>query len=59
MITKVFVRAVLLGGLLAGVFVLSAMAEGFLFRSTIIGSNTKTVIVGVSSGGAPWTVQPL
>jgi len=29
MITTVFVRAVLLGGLLAGVFAFSAMAEGF------------------------------
>src|SRR5260370_11575603 len=57
MISTVFVRAVLLGGLLAGVFVLSAMAEGFLFRSTIIGSNPNTVIGGVPSGGAPWTVQ--
>lgn len=57
MITNVFVRAVLLGGLLAGVFVPSAMAEGFLFRSTIIGSNPNTVIGGVPSGGAPWTVQ--
>ena len=57
MITKVFVRTVLSGGLLAGVFVLSAMAQGFLFSSTIIGSNPKTVIAGVPSGGAPWTVQ--
>jgi len=57
MIIKVFVRSVLMGGLLAGVFVLSAMAEGFLFRSTIIGSNPKTVIGGVPSGGAPWTVK--
>jgi len=57
MMTKVFVKAVLLGGLLAGVFAVSAMAEGFLFRSTIIGSNPNTVIGGVASGGAPWTVQ--
>jgi hypothetical protein len=57
MIIKIFVRAVLLGGLLAGVFVLSAMAVGFLFRSTIIGSNPNTVIGGVPSGGAPWTVK--
>ena len=57
MLTKVFVRTVLSGGLLAGVFVLSAMAEGFLFSSTIIGSNPKIVIAGVASGGAPWTVQ--
>ena len=55
--TKVFVRTVLLGGLLAGVFVLSAMAEGFLFRSIISGSNPNTVIGGVPSGGAPWTVE--
>jgi len=57
MITNVFVRSVFLGGLLAGVFVLSAMAEGFLFRSPITGSNPNTVIGGVPSGGAPWTVQ--
>jgi hypothetical protein len=57
MMTKVFVKAVLLGGLLAGVFAVSAMAEGFLFRSSIIGSNPNTVIGGVPSGGAPWTIQ--
>jgi membrane protease YdiL (CAAX protease family) len=50
---KVPTRAVLLGGLLAGLFVLSALAEEFLFRSTIIGSNANTVIGGVPSGGAP------
>jgi len=32
-------------------------AEEFLFRSTIIGSNPNTVIGGVPSGGAPWTVH--
>src|ERR1700686_1208762 len=57
MITKVFVRSILLGGLLAGVFVLSAMAEGVLLRSTIVGSNPNTVIGGVPSGGAPWPVR--
>jgi hypothetical protein len=55
--SKVLTRAILLGGLLAGVFVLSAPAEEFLFRSTIIGSNPNTVIGGVPSGGAPWTVH--
>src|SRR5207244_7427767 len=54
---KVLTRVILLGGLLAGVFVLSALAEEFLFRSTIIGSKPNTVIGGVPSGGAPWTVQ--
>src|SRR2546429_95914 len=54
---KVLTRVILLGGLLAGVFVLSALAEEFLFRSTIIGSNPNTVIGGVPSGGAPWTVH--
>jgi hypothetical protein len=57
MTNKVFVRAVLFGGLVAGALGLSAMAEGFRFRSTIIGSNPNTVIAGVPSGGAPWTVQ--
>jgi hypothetical protein len=54
---KVLARAVFLCGLLAGVFVFSALAQDFLFRSTIIGSNPNTVIGGVQSGGAPWTLQ--
>jgi hypothetical protein len=54
---KVLARVILLCGLLAGVFVFSALAEEFLFRSTIIGSNPNTVIGGVPSGGAPWTVR--
>jgi hypothetical protein len=54
---KVFARVVLLGSLLAGVFVGSALAQEFLFRSSIIGSNPNTPIAGVPSGGAPWTVQ--
>src|SRR5947208_13778339 len=54
---KVLTRVILLGGLLAGVFVLSALAEEFLFRSTISGSNPNTVIGGVPSGGALWTVH--
>lgn len=31
----------------------SALAEEFLFRSTIIGSNPNTVIGGIKSGGHP------
>jgi hypothetical protein len=54
---KVVARAVLAGGLLAGVFVFSALAEELLFRSTLIGSNPNTLIGGVPSGGAPWTVR--
>ena len=54
---KVVARAVLLGSLLGGVFVFSVVAEEFLFRSTIIGSNPNTVIGGIKSGGAPWTVR--
>lgn len=54
---KVLTRAVLLGGLLAGVFVLSALAEEFPFRSAVIGSNPNTVIGGVPSAGGPWTVH--
>jgi hypothetical protein len=54
---KVLSKAVLLGGLLAGVFVLTAAAEEFLFRSAIAGSNPNISIGGVPSGGAPWVVQ--
>jgi len=57
MITKVFVRAALLGTMLCAAFTSGAMAQESLFRSTIIGSNPKTIIAGVQSGGAPWTVQ--
>jgi hypothetical protein len=53
---KVVARAVLVAGLLTGVFVFSALAEEFLLRSTIIGSNPDTPIAGVPSGGASWTV---
>jgi hypothetical protein len=54
---KVFARAVLLGSLLAGAFVVSALAQEFLFRSNIIGSSPNTPIAGVPSGGVPWTVE--
>ncbi|HET8923132.1 MAG TPA: hypothetical protein VFN26_09090 [Candidatus Acidoferrum sp.] len=54
---KVVARVILLCGLLAGVFVFSALAEEFLFRSKIIGSNPNTVIGGVPSGVGPWTVH--
>ena len=54
---KVLSKAVLLGGLLAGIFVLTAAAEEFLFRSAIVGSNPNISIGGVPSGGAPWVVQ--
>ena len=54
---KIVSKAVLLGGLLAGVFALTAAAEEFLFRSAIIGSNPNISIGGVPSGGAPWIVQ--
>ena len=54
---KIVSKMVLLGGLLAGIFALTAAAEEFLFRSTIIGSNPNISIGGVPSGGAPWIVQ--
>jgi hypothetical protein len=54
---KILSRAVLLGGLLAGVFVLTAAAEEFLFRSAIVGSSPNISIGGVPSGGTPWVVQ--
>ncbi len=50
-------RVALLGVLSAGLFAAGAMAQEFLLRSTIIGSNPNTVIAGVQSGGAPWTVE--
>ncbi len=54
---KILSKAVLLGGLLAGIFAWTAAAEEFPFRSTIIGSNPNISIGGVPSGGAPWSVQ--
>src|SRR6266403_4721565 len=54
---RIVARGVLLGSLLAGGLASSALAEEHLFRSTIVGSNPQTVIAGVPSGGAPWTVQ--
>jgi len=57
MITKAFVRVALFGATMCGVLASSAMAQESLFRSTIIGSNPHTIIAGVQSGGAPWTVQ--
>jgi hypothetical protein len=53
---KILARVVVIGGLLAGLCGF-AVAEEFLFRSDVIGSNPNTVIGGVQSGGAPWTVQ--
>lgn len=53
---KILGRALVLGGLLAGVCGF-AMAEEFLFRSTIIGSKPDTVIGGVQSAVGPWTVR--
>jgi hypothetical protein len=50
-------KAALLAVLGAGVFAAGAIAQEFLLRSTIIGSNPNTVIGGVKSGGAPWTVE--
>ena len=54
---KSLVRVALLGATMCGVLASSAMAQESLFRSTIIGSNPNIIIAGVSSGGAPWTVQ--
>jgi hypothetical protein len=55
--TKIVNKAVLMGGLLAGGLASSALAEEPSFRSTIVGSNPQTVIAGIPSGGAPWTVR--
>ena len=55
--TKIVARTVLMGGLLAGGLASSAVAEELSFRSTIVGSNPQTVIGGIPSGGALWTVR--
>jgi len=56
MISKISKRAALMGVLSAGLLAAGAMAQEVLFRSTLIGSNPQTVIAGVQSGVAPWTV---
>jgi hypothetical protein len=53
---KILGRALVLGGLLAGMCGF-ALAEEFLFRSTIIGSKPDTVIGGVQSAVGAWTVR--
>ena len=57
MIKKAFVKAVLLGTTMCGLFISSIMAQEASFHSSIIGSNPHTIIAGVQSGGAPWTVR--
>jgi hypothetical protein len=57
MINKVIVRVTLVGLTMCGVSTSTVMAQEALFRSAIIGSNPKTIIAGVQSGGAPWTVE--
>ena len=56
MIIKAATKVALLGAMSA-VFTSNLMSQDFLFRSNIVGSNPKTIIAGVQSGGAPWTVQ--
>jgi hypothetical protein len=46
-------KAALLAVLGAGVFAAAAIAQEFLLRSTIIGSNPNTVIGGVKAVGHP------
>jgi hypothetical protein len=57
MIKKALVRVSLAGLTMCGVSTSTAMAQDSLFRSDIIGSNPQTIIAGVQSGGAPWTVE--
>jgi len=57
MIKKVLIKAALLGTTMCGLLTSSMMAQDASFRSTIIGSNPHTIIAGVQSGGAPWTVR--
>lgn len=52
----ILARVAVISGLFAGLCGF-ALAEEFLFRSNIIGSKPDTVIGGIQSGGAPWTVQ--
>jgi hypothetical protein len=57
MIKKTFVKVALLGTTMCGLFISSMMAQEASFHSSIIGSNPHTIIAGVQSGGAPWTVR--
>jgi len=57
MIKKALGRVALVGLTMCGIFTSRVMAQDSLFRSAIIGSNPKTIIAGVQSGGAPWTVE--
>jgi hypothetical protein len=57
MIKKVFVKVALLGTTMCGLFISSMMAQDASFHLNIIGSNPHTIIAGVQSGGAPWTVR--
>ena len=57
MMKNIFSKAVLLAGVIFGVFVFTAFGEEVLFRSRVIGSNPNTPIGGVPSGGAPWALQ--
>ena len=56
MIIKAATKVALLGAMSA-VFTSNLMSQDFLFRSNMVGSNPNTIIAGVQSGGAPWTVQ--
>jgi hypothetical protein len=57
MIKKALGRAALVGLTMCGISPSTVMAQDSLFRTAIIGSNPKTIIAGVQSGGAPWTVE--
>lgn len=57
MIKKSLVKVALLGTTMCGLFTSSMIAQEAILHSTIIGSNPHTIIAGVQSGGAPWTVQ--
>ena len=57
MFKKAFVRLSLVGLTMYGMSTPTVMAQDSLFRSDIIGSNPQTIIAGVQSGGARWTVE--
>jgi hypothetical protein len=48
---------VVLAVVLADMFVVSTLADEFVFFAPIEGSNPDVTIAGVPSGGAPWVVR--
>jgi hypothetical protein len=55
-VVAIVVSAVCVVVALTGTALGAGSSEGRLFESTLVGSVPNTVIAGVPSGGAPWTV---